>query len=345
MRHLVSVQTITDITPIKNADRIVNARVLGWNVIVKKDQFSTGDKIAYFEIDSLLPETDPRYSAFMSRGVRKYTDENGNTSSGHVLRTMKMRGVYSQGLIMGLDEIGFTQEQIDSLPVGADITKEAGVIKYEEPLPAQAGVIGKFNEAMAPKSDAERVQSLAEHWDEILGLKWIPTVKVDGMSQTFANIDGTIHAYSRNWEIPTDNTLGYQIAERIGITDVLREHPGMSVQAELFGPGIQKNRLKFDTATLKVFAVYQDGEKVDREDWDERLLKVAVPALGDDWMPRGTIDEMIEKVATLRDNVTKGCRDEGIVFHLAAGQEVPMWMDRNRNFKIISNGYLVKHNI
>ena len=178
MRNLVSVQTITDITPIKNADRIVNARVLGWNVIVKKDQFSVGDKIAYFEIDSLLPETDPRYAAFMSRGVRKYTDENGNTSSGHVLRTMKMRGVYSQGLIMGLDEIGFTQEQIDSLSVGADITKEAGVLKYEEPLPAQAGVIGKFNEAMAPKSDAERVQSLAEHWDEILGLKWIPTVKV-----------------------------------------------------------------------------------------------------------------------------------------------------------------------
>ena len=189
------------------------------------------------------------------------------------------------------------------------------------------------------------MQSLAEHWDEILGLKWIPTVKVDGMSQTFTNIDGTIHAYSRNWEIPTENTLGYQIAERIGIADVLREHPGMSVQAELLGPGIQKNRLKFDTATLKVFAVYQDGEKVDREDWDERLLKVAVPALGDDWMPHGTIDEMIEKVATLRDNVTKGCRDEGIVFHLAAGQEVPMWMDRNRNFKIISNGYLVKHNI
>ena len=113
----------------------------------------------------------------------------------------------------------------------------------------------------------------------------------------------------------------------------------------MLGPGIQKNRLKFDTATLKVFAVYQDGEKVDREDWDERLLKVAVPALGDDWTPRGTIDEMIEKVADLRDNVTKGCRDEGIVFHLAAGQEAPIWMDRNRNFKIISNKYLTKHNI
>ena len=43
-RKLASIQTITQISPIKDADAIEVARVLGWNVVVKKDQFKVGDK-------------------------------------------------------------------------------------------------------------------------------------------------------------------------------------------------------------------------------------------------------------------------------------------------------------
>ena len=120
-RKLVSIQTIDRIEPIPDADRIVLAHVLGWKVIISKDMhLAVGDKVAYFETDSLLPETDPRYSQFMPRGVRHMavTDpDTGETMevSGHVLRTMKMRGVYSQGLIMPLPELGIDP----ALPVGA----------------------------------------------------------------------------------------------------------------------------------------------------------------------------------------------------------------------------------
>ena len=94
IRTLVSVQTITRIDPIAGADRIVLAHVLGWKVIISKDMgLAVGDRVAYFETDSLLPETDPRYSQFMPRGVRHMavTDpDTGETMevSGHVLRTM-----------------------------------------------------------------------------------------------------------------------------------------------------------------------------------------------------------------------------------------------------------------
>ena len=54
-RHLASIQQIVDIQPIQNADSIELARVLGWNVVVKRDQFKIGDPIVYLEIDSITP--------------------------------------------------------------------------------------------------------------------------------------------------------------------------------------------------------------------------------------------------------------------------------------------------
>ena len=55
MRKLASVQEITNITPIENADAIELATVLGWNCVVKKNEVSIGEKVVYFEIDSFLP--------------------------------------------------------------------------------------------------------------------------------------------------------------------------------------------------------------------------------------------------------------------------------------------------
>lgn len=70
-RKLVSVQEITNIEPIEGADRIEVARILGWRVVVGKDMhLKPGDRVAYFETDSLLPAYDPRYKAFQARGQK-----------------------------------------------------------------------------------------------------------------------------------------------------------------------------------------------------------------------------------------------------------------------------------
>ena len=42
-RKLASVVKIIDIQPIPNADAIVVAKVKGWNVVVKRDEFKVGD--------------------------------------------------------------------------------------------------------------------------------------------------------------------------------------------------------------------------------------------------------------------------------------------------------------
>lgn len=57
-RMLAYIVTIDSITPIEKADNIELAHVGGWNVIIRKNEFNVGDMAVFFEIDSLLPETE-----------------------------------------------------------------------------------------------------------------------------------------------------------------------------------------------------------------------------------------------------------------------------------------------
>ena len=59
IRKLVSVQRVESVEPIEGADQIVKARVMGWDVVVKKGELEAGDPCVYFEIDSVLPEGAP----------------------------------------------------------------------------------------------------------------------------------------------------------------------------------------------------------------------------------------------------------------------------------------------
>lgn len=62
VRSLVTVETVRSMTEIENADFIAIAKVRGWNLVVKKDEVSVGDAVVYFEIDSHLPLSDPRFA-------------------------------------------------------------------------------------------------------------------------------------------------------------------------------------------------------------------------------------------------------------------------------------------
>lgn len=337
MRKLVTIQTIDKLTPIKNADRVESARVLGWNVVVGKDTFKEGDKAVFFEIDSMLPDTIEAFDNFQSRGKKSVLIDLVEIS-GHVVTTAKIRGVVSQGLIMKLSEFGLS----DEIEVGTEVTNELGVIKWEEPVPDDKNIIGAFDTRFSPKTVAIRAQSISENWEEIVSLEWEAMVKIDGASQTILNDNGNIRIFSRNWELSKE-VVGMEVAKSSGILDVVSETPGISVQFELAGPGISQNRMKLKELKGYVFAVWLDGHKLHRDKWDSRLLKTAVPLLND-WEPSGTLDEMIEKVNGIRGHITKDILDEGVVFHLKS-EDIPEWLNRNASFKIINNKYILKHGI
>ena len=127
-RKLVSIQTIDDIQPIENADNIEVALVGGWNIVIRKGEFKKGDKAFYFEIDSMLPLEDERFSFLEPRGNK---EQNGILY--HRLKTAKLRGQISQGLLFPLNiwnkEDG-NLEETDSVKASKLMFDECGVKYY-----------------------------------------------------------------------------------------------------------------------------------------------------------------------------------------------------------------------
>ena len=93
-RELAYVTHIDEIRPIPNYDRVEYARVGGWWVIVRKDQFKVGDLAIYIEVDAKVPADNPAFEFLAKRDFK--------------VKTLKMCKVVSQGLLMEPEDFGWT---------------------------------------------------------------------------------------------------------------------------------------------------------------------------------------------------------------------------------------------
>lgn len=105
-RQLAYVVAIDEIRPIPNYDRVEHARVGGWWVIVKKDQFKVGDLAIYIEVDAKVPEQEP----FMFLEPKHFK-----------VKTQKMCKVLSQGLLMHPTDFGWNLGKADGVDNGSII--------------------------------------------------------------------------------------------------------------------------------------------------------------------------------------------------------------------------------
>ncbi|MDR1801068.1 MAG: 2'-5' RNA ligase [Lachnospiraceae bacterium] len=162
MRNLASIQKIIDISPIEGADAIEVVSVLGWKVVTKKNEFHVGDLCVYFEIDSFLP-IDERFEFLRSTSYRK-NDFVGR--DGFRLRTIKLRGQVSQGLVLPLSYF----PELKGKAIGDDVTEILKVDKWE--LPEVQGsmgtTIGSFPD-WASKTDEVRLQTILPVLEELKG--------------------------------------------------------------------------------------------------------------------------------------------------------------------------------
>lgn len=113
MRKLASIQRILEVQDIEGKDRIGLATVLGWHVIVNKTEVKAGDLAVYFEIDSVLDKTNPVFAFMEKRNYR--------------VKTLKMAGVVSQGLVMPLSAF----PMLSNVKEGDDATEALKVVKFE----------------------------------------------------------------------------------------------------------------------------------------------------------------------------------------------------------------------
>ena len=335
MRHLVSMKTIDTLSPIEGADRIEKATIGGWNVVVAKGLHTEGDKVIYLEIDSVLPEDNPVFAEFMKHGVKNVVTFDGDEVRGHVLRTIRLRGQYSQGAILPLSVTGLSS---DATVEEVDQWGEAqGVFKYDPPAVfSNSGIIGNYPVKYARQTDSERVQNLTDAFLQSLNPnEWIASEKVDGMSATFfKDEDGVLRAASRNYEVKTDQGIFQEIIAKYDLENKMVA--GAMIQGEIFGEGIQKNPLQKKGHHLLVF--HDNG--VGDDDYRAWIDGLRVPVYEDFTLP-STVSGAVEQVDGLKSLLNPKVQAEGVVWWNTTGTIYSELGDR-ANFKAINNKFLLK---
>lgn len=208
-RELAYIVKISDTRELPGYTNVHYIKVLGWWCVASKDIVKDSLGI-YFEIDSVLPESDERFAFMAKRNYR--------------VKTQKMCKVVSQGLVLSLSDF----PELKDCKEGDFVTEKLGVTLYEDQCDKQDSPkqkVSAFQKAMdrhkkffgnpvvkflmrfsaarwlfakifvhkkdkiswpvwLPKTNSERVQNVPVLFKDH-DTKWIATEKVDGMSTSF----------------------------------------------------------------------------------------------------------------------------------------------------------------
>lgn len=335
-RKLASVRRISEIRPIEGADNIVCAVVDGWELVTQKsNNFVAGDAVVYFEIDSFLPETEK--FEFLRKSSYKVMDNVG----GFRLKTIKLRGQISQGLILPLSEFADPGQMEE----GDDLTEILGVKKWEAPLhPSLAGTARGNFPSWIPKTDQERIQNTFKYLHRHSGKNYETTIKLDGSSMTVYCKGGYTGVCSRNLDlVETEGNAFWKVARSTKLIETLEDYgKNIAIQGELMGPGIQGNREGFKELELFVFDIY-DIDNEQYFDFEGRHAIVnLLNAFGASLKHAPIVDVAIniDNFATVQDFLNYAER-ASINHHIAEGV-VFKALDGRHSFKVISNAFLLK---
>jgi hypothetical protein len=366
-RKLATIQIIEKIEPIENADLIVKANILGWECVVKKDEFKVGDKVIYCEIDSVLPEK-PEFEFLRNRKFR--------------IRTIKLKNQISQGICFSLFILPKGNYKKDD-----DVTELIGITKYltpseveennQEEIKIKKNKIKKFLMRYSlfrkiliskkqpkgfpqhvAKTDEERVQNfphvLEQFKDEIVYI----TEKVDYQSVTFTgkmipkfdNIFGKLFKQkfkfivcSRNFVTNNKNDLYWAIAKKYNIEKILKENSNLTIQGEQGDTKIQGNKYKIKEPKLWIFNIYDHKKKYlyDFDEMKEFCLKnnlETVPFLK--YFKLSDIGNNVTEFVNFskgKSIINKEIEREGVVIRCVKnGQKV-------LSFKVINPNFLLKY--
>ncbi len=333
MRKLASIQRVEALSPIPNADAIEVARILGWEVVVKKGEFQVGETVVYCEIDARMPER-PEFEFLRPRGFR--------------IRTVRLRGQVSQGICF---PVSLLAEDVPA--VGADVTERLGITRYDPPPPpsAAAEIKGVFP-GWLPKTDEIRIQSVPGILEQYAGVECFITEKLDGMSCSVWLDEDGLSVAGRNWNLKcVEGNAYWRAVAETGLEAKLgrlRAESGvdLALQGEVVGPGIQKNLLGLPAVTFRCFGAFDRATRtfLDFETFT-RLTAAAeiptVPVLDAEFRLAGTVAELVV-LATRKSTVNPKNWAEGIVIRSKVERYEAATGGR-LSFKVINPEFLLKH--
>lgn len=340
MRKLACAKRIQEIKKIPDADLICAYRVDGWWVVDAVGKYRVGDLAIYCEIDSWIPNS---IAPFLSKGKEPRIYDG---IKGERLRTVKLRGQLSQGLLLPLDR----RMSGNLLPTnrrcvseGEDVSEELGVVKWEAPIPANlAGEVRGNFPGLIPKTDEERLQNLTSEFEEWKDSdsRWEVTEKLDGSSMTVYVLEEDEGVCSRNLNLKeTPSNSLWTVARREGLIEKIRSSgKNLALQGELIGEGIQKNRYNLKGHDFFVYKIYDINEgrfftPQERNEFVSKFEIKHVPVLDNSASLLENVNDMLE-FAEGKTFLGSGAEREGLVWKNVS---LP-----GLSFKTISNKFLLK---
>ena len=224
----VTVERLHSVQKHPNADTLSIGKVHDYPVIFRSGEFSEGDRVVYIPVDSLVPTERPEFS-FLGEHKR--------------IRAKKLRGIYSQGLII---------RPANGEPEGADLAAALGITKYEPPEPQGIGTGGEDERDpgfMPVYTDIEGLR----RWPDILreGESVILTEKIHGANARFCFRDGRLWVGSHKRIKREDaGTLWWKVAAKYELAARLAQCDGLVLYGEIYG---QVQDLRYGSKPGEVF--------------------------------------------------------------------------------------------
>ncbi len=225
-----SIQRISAVIHHPSADLLDVVTTLGYQCIVKRDQWKVGELCVFVEPDSVMP--DAPWSAFYRAKSNR-------------VKAIRLRNVWSFGVVESIGNVGYTGAAIE----GLDISEDIGVTHYEPPQPQDLAASGPYGSGI-PKTDQTRFQSIPDlPYGELVDV----TLKIDGQSwsafcklpvEGVSELETGVGGRSFLYKLDCDNN--YTRNERqYGVLAKLNAYchaqgKSMCLRGESYGAGIQK---------------------------------------------------------------------------------------------------------
>lgn len=274
--NLAVVYSVERLEPIPLKDRIelVHLKDCGYTTVCEKGH-KIGDKVVFIKYDTVVPKNElfSFMESFKYRVKPKSFTERDEFDN-------IIKKFYSQGIVLPLDVVisycadrdcgnsEFSRDvdvdfQTALWKEGDDLTAFLGVRKYIPPPISGGGTSfgkmvkkGDFPTHIVSKTDEMNVCSKMRALEEIRGKDVYITLKIEGSSLTtmWDESRDELMVCSRNNQIGFHDTNKFWSAvNKYNLADKMKEFDWLSIQAELAGVGVQKNKLGLTDVDMYVF--------------------------------------------------------------------------------------------
>ena len=334
-RKLATIRRIAEVKSIEGAEFIEAVRVDGWWVVAKKGEFPVDSLAVYMEVDSFVPTEIAPFPTKAGHEPKEFEGVKGER-----LRTIKLRGQISQGLLLPIEQV-FPEKDSNYYwsMIGEDVTEILGVVKWERPISPQLAGFAKGNfPNFLRKTDQERVQNIGVQLQYYINQTFEVTIKLDGSSCTIFSCNEEDGVCSRNLELKRDeNNAFWRIALEYDIHKKIRAYGrNLAVQGELIAPNIQGNYEKVNKPEFFVFDIFDIDKQEymlpdERQDFCKIMNIPHVPIIDKEFSMTDNVDALLDMAEGTGMN--NGAKREGLVFK---------HNNSEFSFKAISNNYLLK---